>query len=359
MATPPGTYRGIICSPIDAIRPAWRIGNASRIHLCAYCTLVVLRALAIQPSYMSMAHRSWLRHAWELAFILLGLPAMSSAQEMEPRTYSATPVGTNFVVVNYARSSGDVSFDPSLPITNVQATINNFAIGYSHSFDLAGHTASVAVSVPYASANVTGDVEGQPERAFRSGMGDVRFRVALNLLGDPPLTPQEFARRSPGTVFGASVSVVAPTGQYVPSRLINVGANRWAVKPELGLSQPIGNWFVEGAAGVWLFTGNDDFFGGRSRSQDPMPVFQAHGGYSWRTGLWLAADVTYFTGGRTSVNGVQDRDLQRSVRYGVTLSLPLAEKWSAKLAWSQGLITRVGGNFQTVSIALQYRWFNR
>jgi hypothetical protein len=284
---------------------------------------------------------------------------MSSAQEMEPRTYSATPVGTNFVVVTYARSTGDVSFDTSLPITNVQATINNFAIGYSHSFGFGGHTGSVAVSVPYARANVTGDVEGRPESAPRSGMGDVRFRFALSLIGDPPMTPQEFARRSPGTVFGASVTVVAPTGQYVPSRLINVGANRWSVKPELGLSQPIGDWFVEGSVGVWFFTDNDDFFHGRSRSQDAMPVFQLHGGYNWRPGLWLAADVTYFTGGRTSVNGVQDQDLQRSVRYGVTLSVPLAEKWSAKLAWSRGLVTRVGGNFQTVSIALQYHWFNR
>lgn len=128
--------------------------------------------------------------------------------------------------------------------------------------------------------------------------------------------------------------------------------------PELGVSQPIGNWFVEGAAGVWLYTENRDFFGGRRRSQEPMPVFQWHGGYTWRPGLWIAADMTYFTGGRTSVNGVQDQDLQRSVRYGVTLSVPLSAQWSAKLAWSHGLITRVGGNFQTVSVALQYRWFN-
>ncbi|MGF7001105.1 MULTISPECIES: transporter [Paraburkholderia] len=285
--------------------------------------------------------------------------ALASAQEMEPRAYSAAPVGTNFVVFDYARSSGGFSVDPSLPIANVQAKINTYAFGYSHSFGVAGHTASVAVSVPYASANVTGDVEGRPEHAYRSGLGDVRFRVALNLLGDPALTPEEFARRKPSTVLGVSVSVVAPTGQYVPSRLINVGSNRWSFKPEIGLSQPIGNWFVEGAAGAWFFTDNNDFFGGRRRSQDPIPEFQLHGGYTWRPGLWLAADATYFTGGRTSVNGAQDQDLQRSVRYGVTLSVPLTEKWSAKLAWSRGLITRVGGNFQTVSVALQYRWFNR
>ncbi|MGF6754967.1 transporter [Paraburkholderia sp. GAS42] len=284
--------------------------------------------------------------------------ALSYAQEMEPRTYSAVPVGTNFVVLSYARSSGDVTFDPSLPVTDVQATINTWALGYSHSFGVLGHTTSVAVSVPYANADVTGNVEGVPGHAYRSGLGDVRFRIAVNLLGDPPLTPEEFARRSPTTIVGMSLSVVAPTGQYVPSRVINVGANRWSFKPEIGLSQPIGNWFVEGTAGVWFFTDNTDFFRGRRRSQDPMPAFQWHGGYTWRPGLWIAADATYFAGGRTSVNGVQDQDLQRSVRYGVTLSFPLASQFSAKLAWSRGLITRVGGNFQTISIALQYRWFN-
>ena len=298
-----------------------------------------------------------LRHACTGAVVLWS--ALAAAQEMEPRTYSAVPIGTNFVVVDYARSSGDILFDPSLPVTNLQAKINTYSLGLSHSFSLLDHVASVAFSMPYANANLTGNVEGAPGQAYRSGLGDVRFRLAVNLLGGPALTPAEFAQRSPGTIVGASVSVIAPTGQYVPSRLINVGSNRWAFKPEIGLSQPLGNWFVEGAAGVWLFTDNTDFFGGRRRSQDPLPVFQWHGGYTWRPGLWLAADMTFFTGGQTSVNGVQDNDAQRNVRYGVTLSFPLSTQWSGKLAWSRGLTTSIGGNFQTISVALQYRWFSR
>ncbi|MFM0337082.1 transporter [Paraburkholderia fungorum] len=301
-----------------------------------------------------------LRRAWLGAALLVSASIPSvHAQEMEPRAYSAVPVGTNFVVFDYARSSGDVSFDPSLPITNVQAHINVFTLGYSHSFAVAGKTVSVALSAPYANANVSGDVRGIYQQQYRSGLGDMHFRIAANLLGDPALSPAEFVRRVPSTVLGVSLVVVAPTGQYTPARLINIGANRWSFKPEIGLSQPFGNWFMDAAAGVWLFTDNDDFFGGHRRGQDPMPTFQWHGGYTWRPGLWLAADVTYFTGGRTSVNGVEDQDVQLSARYGLTLSVPLAAKWSAKLAWSRGLVTRVGGNFQTVSVALQYRWFNR
>jgi hypothetical protein len=326
-------------------------------------TAVIIPSASIDLNRENRASRSRSRIARRLpcmAAAVAGIwSALALAQEMEPRTYSAVPVGTNFVVADYARSSGDITFDPSLPVTGLQATINNYSLGYSHSFGMLGHVASIAVSVPYANANVTGNVEGEPEHAYRSGMGDVRFRFAANLLGGPALTPEEFAQRSPDTILGASVSVIAPTGQYVPSRIINVGSNRWAFKPEIGLSQPLGDWFVEGTAGVWLFTDNPDFYGGTRRSQDPLPTFQWHGGYTWRPGLWLAADVTYYTGGQTSVNGLPDHDLQRNVRYGVTLSFPLSTQWSGKLAWSRGLVTSFGGNFQTISVALQYRWFNR
>jgi hypothetical protein len=145
-------------------------------------------------------------------------PTLTMAQEMEPRAYSAVPVGTNFVVASYERSSGDILFDPSLPISNVQAKINAYVLGYSHSFGVLGHTASFAMSLPYANANITGNVEGLPGHAYRSGLADSRFRIAVNLIGDPALAPEEFARRSPSTIIGTSISVDAPTGQYVPSR---------------------------------------------------------------------------------------------------------------------------------------------
>jgi hypothetical protein len=50
---------------------------------------------------------------------------------------------------------------------------------------------------------------------------------------------------------------------------------------ELGFSQPIGSWFLESSAGVWIFTDNTDFLGDRQRSQSLLPVFQWRGGYNW------------------------------------------------------------------------------
>jgi hypothetical protein len=291
--------------------------------------------------------------------MLLLLPSASHAQELEPRAYSASPVGTNFIVASYSRLDGQVLTDPSLPITDVQAKIDLQTLGYVRTFGLAGHAASLGLLMPFAQADVSGNVFEAAREVHRAGPGDARLRLAVNLVGAAALAPREFAQREPATTLGASLTVIAPTGQYTSSRLVNIGSNRWAFKPEIGISQPLGKWFVEASAGAWLFTDNDDFFGGRRRSQDPLSVLQLHAGYNLQPGMWVAADVGRYAGGRTKTNGVYNQDRQENMRYGVTLSVPLASGWSAKLGWSKGVVTRAGGDFKVIAVALQYRWFDR
>lgn len=288
---------------------------------------------------------------------LLGAP-VSHAQELEPRAYSASPVGANFLVANYTRLTGEVLTDPSLPITDIDAEINLGTLGYVRTFGLAGRSASLGILVPVAQADVSGNVYDAPREVHRGGLGDVRMRFAMGLIGAPALSPQEFARREPNASLGASLTVIAPTGRYEPSRLINVGSNRWAFKPEIGLSKPFGNWFVEATAGVWLYTENSEFLGSQRRKQEPLSVIQLHGGYTFSPGLWLAADAGVYSGGRTKLNGVPGQDRQENSRFGLTLSVPLERDWSVKLSWAKGLATRAAGDFTSVSVTLQYHWFS-
>ena len=85
------------------------------------------------------------------------------------------------------------------------------------------------------------------------------------------------------TILGTSLTVVAPTGQFVPDRLINLGTNRWAFKPEFAVSQPIGErWLLDVYAARWLFTANDSYYPGTlTRTQEPMGAFQAHLSYNF------------------------------------------------------------------------------
>lgn len=294
------------------------------------------------------------------ALLALVLAAHSAAaQELEPRAYAPAPVGTNFMVLGYTFQSGEVLFDPALPFSDVDAKMNSASLSYGRSFGLFGRLATVAVAVPGVWGSVSGSVAEERRSVTRSGIADLRGRFVINLIGGPALSPRDFAGRTPATTLGFSLVVVGPTGEYDPAKLINLGSHRWAIKPELGLSSPIGRWTLEAAAGVWLFGDNDRFYPGRvQRSQDPLWTAQGHVGYTFRPQLWAALDATYYTGGRTYADDVRSATRQDNSRLGATLSLPLKRGHTIKLLAARGVTARVGSKFDTYSIAYQYLWFD-
>ncbi len=293
------------------------------------------------------------------AALLLAVSASSRAQELAPRAYSPAPIGTNILFTSYSYQSGEVLFDPSLPITDVQAFIHGATAGYARTFGLFGRFASIGVGVPYVWASVGGNVLESRTEITRSGLADPRLRFVVNLLGGPALPPREWAKHRPETTLGFSVVVSVPTGQYSPEKLINIGTNRWAIKPEFGLSVPYKRWTFEGAAGVWLFTDNTSTYPGTNvRSQDPLWTFQAHVGYTVKYGLWLAADATWYTGGQTYTNGVAGDTRQSNSRAGITASIPVGKGQSVKLSAATGVSSRVGSRFDTYAIAYQFLWFD-
>jgi hypothetical protein len=293
-----------------------------------------------------------------LGFCFLAGPL--AGQELEPRAYAPAPVGANIAIVAYGYQSGEVLFDPSLPFSDVKAYIHGAVPGFARSFDLAGRYASVAVAVPYVWASVGGNVGEQHEEITRSGLGDMRLRFVVNLLGAPALPPQAWLARKPTTSLGFSLVVQGPTGQYSSEKLINIGGNRWAAKPEFGLSYPVGRWTLEAAAGVWLFTDNTAAYPGTVvRSQDPLYSFQGHVGYTVRPGLWVAADATYYAGGKTYSNDVPGDTRQANSRAGLTASVPVARGHAVKVSASRGVDARIGSRFDSYGIAYQFVWFDK
>jgi len=292
-----------------------------------------------------------------LAAIFLARPA--GAQELEPRAYAPSPVGANFLLLNYSYQSGEILFDPALPFSDVNAYINGVSAAYGHTFPLFGRFASAAIAVPYAFGSINGNVGEDYQRITRSGLGDLRARFVVNLIGGSALTMKEFRAHKPETTLGFSLVVAAPTGQYSPEKLINIGQNRWAFRPEFGLSYPTGPWTLEAAAGVWLFTDNTQTYPGTNvRSQAPLFTFQAHGGYTFKPGLWLALDATFYGGGRTSTNGVPGDTRVSNSRVGATFSLPVARGHSIKFLAATGVSARVGSRFDTYGIAYQFLWLD-
>lgn len=303
-----------------------------------------------------MRSLAWLGAALALA-IAIALPARrAAAQELEPRSYSNTPVGLNFLIAGYAYQEGDVVTDPSLPLEDAKVTAHSAVLAYARSFGLLGNSGKVDVIVPYSWVDGTATVRGQPEQRIVDGFNDPRLRVSYNFYGAPALTLPAFLDYEQDLVIGASFQMTLPLGQYDEKRLVNIGTNRWSFKPELGISKTLGPVTLEIAPSVTYYTDNTDFFGGTTRRQAPRYAVQGHLIYRFGAPLWGSLDGTYYGGGRTSIDGRENEDEQSNARVGITLALSVSRHHSIKLYGSKGVATRVGGDFDLVGLALQYRW---
>ncbi|MGB8671375.1 MAG: transporter, partial [Pseudolabrys sp.] len=170
------------------------------------------------------------------------------------------------------------------------------------------------------------------------------------------LSVKEFANYQQDLIIGVSLQVSAPLGQYDTSKLLNLGNNRWSFRPELGISKAWGPWTLEVAPSVAFFTDNTDFFNGSTFAQAPIYLVQGHIIYNFKSGAWMSLDGTYFTGGRTTLNGVRGDNEQANTRAGLTVALPVDRYNSIKLNASTGITTRTGSEFGIFGIAWQYRW---
>jgi hypothetical protein len=265
------------------------------------------------------------------------------------------------VVAGFSYSTGGIMTDATLPVEDLNAKIGAPSLGVVRSFSLLGKTAQVSAALPYAWGDASATISGVPQSTTRSGFSDMRLRFSWLLVGAPAATIGEIAKAPRKTIFGASLSVVTPTGQYFPEKLINLGTSRWAFKPELAISQPVGRrWLIDFYTGLWLFTKNDSYYPGSSvRIQEPMGSFQGHISYNIQPLMWVALDLTYYTGGRSSVDGVEMNDRQSNSRIGGTLVLPVGKRHSVKFAYSTGAIIRSGADFTSISTGWQTTFFGK
>ena len=296
---------------------------------------------------------------------LLACPgAALRAQDLTPRAYLITPVRANAVTVSNIYSDGHLLFEGTVPIDGATGRINVAAVNLYHALSLFGRSANVTLTLPYGWGHFEGTVVGAETKADRSGLLDTVVRVAVNLRGAPAMSLDEMRSWRQGTLVGLSLKVVAPTGQYDPTKLINLGGNRWAFKPELGVSRRWGHWIVDAYASAWFFTRNPEFFsrnvyfgGTRAQTQDPVGALEAHLSYDVRPRFWVSLDGNFWYGGKTALDGVENpATVQKSSRIGVTASIPLTRRQSLKLGYADGAYVRFGGDYRIASVAWQYSW---
>lgn len=307
-----------------------------------------------------MTHRYRTPSATAAAMFLCATLA-ADAQEIEPRRWSHLPVDVHFAGAAYAYTETDIFFDPVLGLEDVSLELHTVAAKYIRTLDLFDRLVRVELTVPYQDARWEGLLQGEPASTARSGFADPVGRIAVNLLGAPPLPRGEFgpyrAAHPDGTTVGAGLSVQAPLGEYYEEKLLNLGENRFTFRPELGVEHTHGRWSQELTGTLWLFTDNDNFWNGNTREQDPMYGLQGHVACTFRPGLWLSAGLGYLVGGESTINGVPKGDERESLLVGGSIGFPVNRAVGIKIGYVGSRARRdIGSDSNSAIAAVSMLW---
>jgi hypothetical protein len=308
-----------------------------------------------------------------LSVVIAACPLQTlHAQDLAPRAYIITPIHWNAVTFTYSFTDGSSLFDLAIPITDAALTatsvLHTANLSYFHSLNFFGRSANITLTLPYGVGNFDGQFIDNERKLYRSGLLDLGIRFSVNLKGGPAMTVEEYKAWKQKTILGVSLRVVAPIGQYDPTKLINNGSNRWGFKPEFGYSGRWGHWVLDGYAGVWFYTTNSEYFshnaffpGTNTQSQAPITSVETHLSYDFKKmGLWVSFDGNFWYGGRTILNGVENQTtLLTNSRIGGTGAIPLGKHQSLKFSYSDEIYARFGGKSQIVSVAWQFHWLGR
>lgn len=269
--------------------------------------------------------------------LILCWASVSFAQDTEPRRWTQIPTGVNFFGMGYSYTSGDIFFDPLLKIEDATFDLHGVIVTYIRTLSFMGKSARVDFTLPYKAGRWEGLLDGQDVSLRRRGPGDARARFSVLLYGGPAETLQEFSQsKKSNTVIGAAIAVTAPTGDYNSARLINLGDNRWVIRPQMGVTHSRGKWMGEVTGSIFVYADNNHFFQDSKLETDPLFAAQAHLIYTFRPGLWTSISTAYGWGGEATVNGDAKNNPSGNWLTALSFGFPINNSQGIKIAWIRG-----------------------
>ena len=270
---------------------------------------------------------------------------------------------TNFAGSAYVYTTGEIAFDPVLLLDEVEMEVHTGIFSYIRTFELLDKSARFDFIQGYQNGHWKGLLNGTPASTSRTGLSDTVLRFSMNLFGGPPLTKKEFAAYQASvadegeTIAGIGLSMQLPTGHYLEDRLLNIGTNRFTFRPQLGVVRSHGPWSVELTGSSWIYTDNDDFFGGNSLEKDPLYALQTHLVYTFRPGLWISTGAAYGIGGQSTINGVSKDDRKGNAAWGASIGYPITPQLGVKFGYI-GIRTQeiVGGDTDRFTAGFSVPW---
>jgi hypothetical protein len=266
-------------------------------------------------------------------------------------------VGINQLELGYAYVRSNTSIDTSFIVSGAKFNLNQGLIDYTRYFSFLHRTAWAEANIPIA--NLNGSITNTDIAGSTTGAGDSGYTAAMLLKGGPALNAEQFANADTTTSIGLSLSMTAPTGQYDPSKLLNLGSDRWSFKPELAVSKPVGSdqrWVFYAYANTYLYTNNDRYRGVEVLRQRALLGLEGHISYTFNDTIWASLDTRYSSLGATNVSGINQNNSQQNFIVGSELVVSPNSKNSFTFEYAKAAVHKNGPSLGGFSVRYDYIW---
>lgn len=266
----------------------------------------------------------------KIALFVCSFALSSLALATDTRGYNMLPVGVNVIDSQYSTIKTTQNAASGLQGKQKQDTLY---IRDTYFFDINGTLAAAYVMLPYSQQTLN---IYKPVVLSKKGSnyGDAKVLFALGLYNMPALNREEFQKFDKNGLHAAcSLAITLPTGSYDKLSSTNSGSNRYNYKPECGAYFIQDNLQLDVFLGNTIYSDNKEYSGNKKLSQSNLYNLETRLSYNFTQNFWASADVIYYKGGQTQVNGISQKDEQDNVNAGVTLAYKVARSQFVKLIY--------------------------
>ena len=249
-----------------------------------------------------------------LALILLILPSISTAIDLQPNDIIAPLPGKNHAMISYVNAESSTFYRngaavSTRPFVSPNISLQSAVARVSTSYSVKDLPAVSYLQIPYGTIKPAGSLASYPAS---TGVGDLTFASAI----------WPYADRVNRKYFAVAGYLTVPTGSYNSQQVFNTGENRYRSDIQMGYQQPI----IENLDG--MIAVDTMWFGGNSQcaaaclsanntslNQKPLTTTQLGPIYKINQNYTLGASYFYVAGGATTIGNTYQNNVVNTQRF--------------------------------------------
>jgi hypothetical protein len=178
-----------------------------------------------------------------------------------------------------------------------------------------------------------------------SGLADLILAMTIWFVNDPANKQW----------FGITPYIYVPTGDYDSSRPLNLGANRWGARAEIGYIKGWGDWVMDIGGGVEAYTNNNRYGASNGTlKQDPVYDIQAKLTYDFTKSAYFGLEYSFIVGGKTQVDDGPKSDEPQAQTLKFTSGFWFGSVYQLQAGYNMTLDQKNGSKVNTYQFRFLY-----